>query len=241
MLVALEALLSVDNALVLGLLASQLPKQQQKRALSYGLIGAFIFRLVAVGGAAFLLRWRIVKLLGGAYLIYVPVKHFFFEGTAEESGHKHTAAQRGTPASFWKTVAVIELTDIAFAVDSILAAIALVGDAPPGTTGPHPKLWVVFTGGILGVLLMRVAAMAFIRLIEQFPRLATSAYGLVAVIGAKLLADWAFNTPVHPEMLNFESTQSPWFWAFWGSLVVLFGCGFIPARGRTVHGIPRPE
>lgn len=230
MLVALEALLSVDNALVLGLLASRLPKRQQSRALTYGLIGAFVFRFAAIGGAVFLLRWRVVKLLGGAYLIYVPLSHFFFEGTnAGKSAKGHSLHPE---AGFWKTVAVIELTDIAFAVDSILAAIALVGDAPPGTTGPHPKLWVVFTGGVLGVLLMRVAAMAFIRLIEQFPGLATSAYLLVGVIGAKLLADWGFNTPAHPEMLNFEDPHAVWFWAFWGLLVVLFACGFIPVSRK---------
>src|SRR5437016_5272724 len=79
LLVLLEGILSIDNALVLGLLAKRLPKRQQGKALTYGLIGAFVFRLIAISTAAYLLRWRWVKLLGGAYLIYVAVKHFFFE------------------------------------------------------------------------------------------------------------------------------------------------------------------
>ena len=86
-------------------------------------------------------------------------------------------------SSFWGTVALIEVTDIAFAVDSILAAIALVGSAPPGYVGPHPKLWVVITGGMIGVMLMRVAAAMFIRLLERFPRFEMSAYLLVMTIG----------------------------------------------------------
>src|SRR5215204_4853630 len=77
LLIILEGVLSIDNALVLGLLAKRLPKHQQKRALTYGLVGAFVFRFIAVGTASFLLRWRIVKLLGGGYLLWVAIQHFF--------------------------------------------------------------------------------------------------------------------------------------------------------------------
>jgi hypothetical protein len=99
-------------------------------------------------------------------------------------------------ASFWPTVFVIELTDIAFAVDSILAAIAMVGSAPKGTPPDalHPKLWVVILGGLLGLVLMRFAARIFITLLEKFPRFEVSAYLLVIVIGLKLLADWGVNS-----------------------------------------------
>jgi len=79
LLVVLEGVLSIDNALVLGLLARKLPKSQQRRALTYGLVGAFVFRVIAIALAAYLFRWRVVKLVGGAYLVYVAVKHFFFE------------------------------------------------------------------------------------------------------------------------------------------------------------------
>src|SRR6185369_13049479 len=78
LLVVLEGVLSIDNALVLGILAKRLPKDLQKKALTYGLVGAFIFRLICIATASWLLHWRIVKLLGGAYLLYVAAKHFFF-------------------------------------------------------------------------------------------------------------------------------------------------------------------
>jgi hypothetical protein len=99
-------------------------------------------------------------------------------------------------ASFWPTVLVIELTDIAFAVDSILAAIAMVGSPPPGhpAGAVHPKLWVVILGGLLGLMLMRVAAKLFIQLLDRFPRFEISAYLLVIIIGLKLLADWSVNS-----------------------------------------------
>jgi len=299
LLVVLEGVLSIDNALVLGLLAKRLPKHQQKRALTYGLVGAFVFRLIAVGMAVFLMKWWWVKLLGGGYLIYIAVKHLFFEHKETEDDHiaadahgepvlvdaaghevpperSETAIRERIPvplpgmdqeqvddpraaviaaggdpikaveripdcdpnatgkrkcASFWPTVLVIELTDIAFAIDSILAAIALVGNRTE-------KFWMVLAGGMLGVMLMRVAAIFFIKLLEKFPRLDMAAYLLVIVIGLKLLLDWYFNKP--PEgwptdkpyhgPLDFHSPGSWAFWAFWGSMVAAFAVGFIPRK-----------
>ncbi|HEX5102523.1 MAG TPA: hypothetical protein VFV87_01850 [Pirellulaceae bacterium] len=233
LLVVLEGLLSIDNALVLGLLAKRLPKHEQSKALWYGLAGAFVFRIAAVLLASLLLRWTFAKFLGGAYLVYIAVRHLFFESketeddkvVLDEQGQPQIVEQRtGQPiseaeqeieikervpvymsaetrkrlglASFWPTVVVIELTDIAFAVDSILAAIAMVGSPPPGTPPDafHPKLWVVILGGLVGLMLMRVAARLFIQLLERFPRFEVSAYLLVIVIGLKLLADWTVNS-----------------------------------------------
>lgn len=47
LLILLEGVLSIDNAMVLGLLAKRLPEHKQKRALFYGLLGAFVFRILA--------------------------------------------------------------------------------------------------------------------------------------------------------------------------------------------------
>lgn len=267
LLVLLEGLLSIDNALVLGLLAKRVPKHLQGRALTYGLVGAFVFRFVAVATASYLLKWHVVKLIGGGYLIYIAVKHLFFESQEEsqetlstdKEGHLELRdAATGSPLtaeqemleikervpvpvpeeklragrSFWMTVAVIELTDIAFAVDSILAAIALVG-APPADhpeNAFHPKLWVVVTGGLLGIMLMRVAAAMFIRLLEKFPRFELSAYLLVIVIGLKLLADWGFNSEANPHVVNFHSYKTPEFWIFWMSMLAALAIGFLPAK-----------
>jgi YkoY family integral membrane protein len=274
LLIILEGVLSIDNALVLGLLAKRLPKREQKRALTYGLVGAFVFRFIAILTAAYLLKWWIVKLLGGGYLLFVALKHFFFESkedideliTVDEQGRPRfierttkrdlteeeellelkervpvhipnvvskSDGASGVPTSkkFWSTVLVIELTDIAFAIDSILAAMALVGSPPPGTPAdaPHPHLWVVILGGILGVVLMRFAAVLFIKLLDRFPRFETAAYLLVTVIGLKLVADWWFNSTTHT-VLDFHSPTHPAFWSFWIAMAVCLGVGFIRKR-----------
>src|SRR5262245_3241591 len=107
LLVVLEGALSIDNALVLGLLAKRLPKRLQSRALTYGLIGAFVFRLIAIALAAYLLQWRWVKLVGGLYLIYVAVHHLWFESKTKSANPKDPSPRK---AGFWSTVGVIELT-----------------------------------------------------------------------------------------------------------------------------------
>lgn len=253
LLIVLEGVLSIDNALVLGLLAKRLPKREQAKALTWGLIGAFVFRFLSIATAQFLLKYRIVKLIGGAYLAYVALK--FFWDKLRGKGHHHSEVthadvqSRGgvrdeiRQAGFWSTVLVIELTDIAFAVDSILAAIALVGPTPEGhpPDALHPKLWVVVTGGFLGLILMRYAAVLFIKLLEKFPRFETAAYLLVMVIGGKLILDWKFNTnEVH--LLDFHSPSSPAFWIFWVLMIACFCVGFIPKRKEKepLEKVPEP-
>jgi YkoY family integral membrane protein len=238
-LVALEGVLSIDNALVLGILARRLPPTARTKALTYGLAGALVFRLIAIALAAKLLQWHFVKLIGGGYLLYVAAKDLL----APKPPHRRRSAApiaeaeadaAATSGGFWTTVGAIELTDIAFAIDSIVAAIALVGPAPQGHHGLHPKFWVVATGGMLGVVMMRFAAVLFIRLIERFPRLELSAYLLVGIIGLKLVLDWYFNA--ERQRLNFESPSSPAFWIFWAAMASCVMIGLLP--NRKIHSGP---
>jgi YkoY family integral membrane protein len=259
LLILLEGVLSIDNALVLGLLARKLPKSLQAKALTFGLVGALVFRIAAICMASILLRWTFAKFLGGAYLVFVAVRHFVV-GEAQHDevlavgpdgqpqlldGNTHQPLPAGPTKSasgklitlhslrFWHTVLVIELTDIAFAVDSIVAAMAMVGQQQASDTGAHDKLWVVIVGGMLGVILMRFAASLFIHLLERFPRFETSAYLLVIVIGAKLLLDWWFNPPMVAERINFHSPKAAAFWAFWIAMLACFCFGFVPRKQKS--------
>ena len=260
LLVVLEGLLSIDNALVLGMLTKRLPVHMRSRALSYGIIGAVVFRVLAIGLSAYLLKYTFVKFIGGAYLVFIAIKHLLLvhsDGLDEklilddagnpkivdaETGESLNIARENieieqrvpvaanlvtqdgadsepnkqyavgaacdvsghSVALFWKTVLVIELTDIAFAMDSILAAMALAGSQVN-------KLWVVVTGGVLGLILMRFAAIWFVKLLDKYPRCEVSAYLLVTVIGVKLLADWAFNSDWSWHEHNWVGTWQPWF------------------------------
>lgn len=205
-LIFLEGILSIDNAVVLAMLVKPLPKHLQKRALTWGIVGAIAFRILAVSMASQLIEWRWVKYLGGGYLVYLALHHFITVARHKNSKNPKPAKAR----SFWKTVLVIELTDIAFAIDSILAAVALT-----------PKVQLVVIGGILGMILMRYGATIFVSLLEKFPRFETSAYLLVFLIGTKLILE-----AVRLPWADFHSASQPGFWGFWGTMLLCIAYGF---------------
>jgi len=195
-LVILEGILSVENALVLAILVRTLPKRQQKKALTYGIVGAFVFRFLALVFAAYLMQLRAFKLIGGGYLVYLSMKHMFF--FYKEDAYQPRPA---VGSSFWKTVAIVEFTDIAFSIDSITTAVAM-----------SDKLLVVWTGGILGIISLRLISGSFVRLLEKLPRLEDLAYQLIFFVGTKLTLE------------GLHVTIETWvFWLMMGVIALLGG------------------
>ena len=90
---------------------------------------------------------------------------------------------------------------------------------------------------MLGVLLVRMAAVLFIRMIDRFPRFELAAYLLVLVIGGKLVVEWLFNTPGQPDRVRFQDARQVSFWIFWVLMAAAFAFGFIPQRRAK----PRPK
>lgn len=67
-LIIIEGLLSADNALVLAVLVKHLPDKQRKRALMYGMLGAYFFRFLFIGIGVYLVEFWFIKVLGALYL-----------------------------------------------------------------------------------------------------------------------------------------------------------------------------
>ncbi|WP_374703483.1 TerC family protein [Bacillus sp. Marseille-P3661] len=185
-LVVLEGLLSADNALVLAVMVKHLPPDQRKKALTYGLIGAYFFRFLFIGIGMFLIKFWWIKVLGAAYLAWLVVKHFW-KGEGDEDAHtiKKDSWLVRTFGVFWATVISVELMDLAFSADSILAALAV-----------SDQVWVLLLGGMIGILLMRTVAKFFLVLIDKIPELETTAFILIAIIAAKMFAS-VFGIHVH--------------------------------------------
>jgi YkoY family integral membrane protein len=179
LLVLLEAALSADNALVLAILVLPLPASHQKRALRYGIAGALAFRIVVTTFAAYVIHWNWVKLVGAAYLLYLPIKHFW--PTSDPAGRN--APRPATSflglSPFWSTVIRVELTDIVFAVDSILVGIAM-----------SRKVWVIVTGGVLGIIAMRALIGQLLGIVRRYPAIVDGAYVIVAWVGIKLFIEY---------------------------------------------------
>jgi YkoY family integral membrane protein len=179
LLVLLEGLLSADNAMVLAVLALGLPKPQRKQALRYGILGAFAFRSLALLFGLYLLRVALVKLAGALYLLYLPFRHFFGEHEGEDGRAVPLAKPWLGLSPFWATVVKVELTDIVFAVDSIVVAVAM-----------SQKTWVVLSGGILGIIAMRLVVGQLLSVVERYPILVDGAFVIIAWVGGRLLVQY---------------------------------------------------
>lgn len=179
-LIILEGLLSADNALVLAVMVKHLPAEKRKKALFYGLLGAYSFRFVAIGLGVFLIKLWWIKVLGAAYLAWLSIKYFIdkrkeSEADEESEGMNQNGLLIRMFGTLWGTVAAVELMDIAFSVDSVLAAF-----------GVSNEVWVLLIGGMLGVLMMRGVAGVFLTLIDKVPELETTAYILILIISIKM-------------------------------------------------------
>jgi YkoY family integral membrane protein len=211
MLVALEGLLSADNAMVLAVLVLGLPKGQQKKALRYGILGAFGFRAIATLLAVYLIRLGWVKLIGAGYLMYLTFQHFSRGGDAEQRRSPPKARAMFGLSAFWATVVKVEFTDIVFAVDSILVAVAM-----------SSKTWVILTGGLLGIIMMRLVIGKLLAIVERYPPLVDGAFIIIGWVSIKLVIEY-LHAGGH---IGFEIPK----WLSLGLIVVIFIAAFLYAR-----------
>jgi YkoY family integral membrane protein len=213
LLVVLEGLLSADNALVVAVMILGLPRRQQKMALRYGLVGAFAFRIAATLLAVYLIRLAFVKLLGGLYLVYLTYQHFFKSGDAQQRSKPRPARPWLGLSALWGTVVKVELVNIAFSVDSILVAVAI-----------SSKTWVVLTGGLLGIVAMRVVIAQLLVIVRRYPTLVDGAFIIIAIVGLKLLIEYA----AAMEWIHFEMPK----WVSLGIIAVVFAIAYAIARQK---------
>jgi YkoY family integral membrane protein len=203
-LIIMEGLLSADNALVLATMVGHLPHKEQKHALLWGIGGAYLFRFIAIGVGTYLIKLWFIKLIGALYLLHMVYGYFKNKGNEEQEEVK--PINKG----LWATIASVELMDIAFSIDSVTASL-----------GISDKVWVLFLGAILGILMMRGVAQIFVKLLEKVPELESSAYLLIAVIGIRMVL----------ELIHIEIPES----IFYGLLVTIFGGTFV------LHKIKKPK
>jgi YkoY family integral membrane protein len=173
----LEIILSFDNAAVLATMVKDLPKEQQAKALKYGILGAYIFRGLALILVESILSIWWFKPIGGAYLIYMAVKHFAAKSVQEEIDSevqetKKSFIYRGTVGVigvFWSTVLAVEF------IDNIFAVVAY-----------SDNVILICIGVFIGILAMRYVAKYFVVLMEKYPFLENSAFLVIGILGIKL-------------------------------------------------------
>ena len=181
-LIIIESLLSVDNAAVLATMVMDLPEDKRDKALKYGIFGAYFFRGLAMIFAGVLIKFWFLKPLGGLYLIYLV--YDWYKGKQTETNEDDFIDKKsnwlyratvGSLGTFWATVALVELMDMAFSIDNIFAAVAFT-----------PNIILVCIGVFIGILAMRFIAQWFVKLMEKYSFLETSAFVVIGILGIKL-------------------------------------------------------
>ncbi|MBM7618538.1 YkoY family integral membrane protein [Bacillus tianshenii] len=238
-LIGLEGLLSADNALVLAVIAKHLPEDQKKKAINYGIIMAFIFRFGALFAISFIANVWQLQAIGAAYLLYLGLKHVIQARFGKENENiREDEEQKAAGKGFGATVGKIAIADLAFAIDSILAAVALalgLPDSPLDDFGGMDggQFIVVVLGGIAGLVLIKFAATWFVQLLDKRPALETTAYAIVAWVGVKL----AIITLSHEDIGVLDSHfphSTVWTLIFYAVLVGTALLGWFAPKNKTM-------
>lgn len=253
-LIVIESLLSVDNAAVLATMVLDLPKDQRRKALKYGILGAYFFRGLCLFFAALLIQIWWFKPLGGIYLLVLAVKHFTKKKKPDEDASlqdelehkKESKLYRltiGAFGPFWATVILVEIMDLAFSIDNVIAANAYTRN-----------IILIWIGVFIGILAMRFVAQGFVKLMEKYPFLDTCAFVVIGLLGAKLtLALYTHFSPCSKVSLFLEGPQAclesqgkhlpygehPMIWGDILTSVISISIFFLPVISSLLFNFPR--
>ncbi|NCO73684.1 MAG: hypothetical protein GW795_12440 [Cyanobacteria bacterium] len=198
-LVALEAVLSADNAIALASIAQGLKdEKQQNYALNIGLLMAYILRMTLIVTATWVIKYWQFSLLGGLYLLWLTYQ--YFSGNSEE---EEESSSKLNFTSLWQAIPMIAFTDLAFSLDSVTTAIAVADE-----------IWLILAGGTIGVIALRFLAQLFIRWIEEFTHLQDAGFITVGLVGLRLIVKVAYPSLVPPEWLMIGVIIGMFVWGF---------------------------
>jgi YkoY family integral membrane protein len=230
-LILIESLLSVDNAAVLATMVMDLPLKEREKALKYGIIGAYVFRGIAMIFASALIKIWWLKPLGGLYLLYLVVHYFKSkktkaseDDTLDKKSNWLYRVTVGNLGNFWATVCLVELMDMAFSIDNVFAAVAFT-----------PNIILVCFGVFIGMLAMRFIAQWFVKLMEKYVFLETAAFIVIGILGIKLALSLYEHFYPESGFSKFLSSHG----ADIGISVLTVAIFFVPIITATFFNVPR--
>ncbi|WP_114992898.1 DUF475 domain-containing protein [Synechococcus sp. UW179A] len=200
-LITLELILSADNAIALAAIArEQRDPQLERRALNLGILMAFGLRVGLILMAQYVLAFPPIQFIAGVYLLWLCISHWNSSPDQISEGSEETLI---TSVCFNRTVLTLAITDLAFSIDSVAAAVAI-----------SDQLLLVLTGALIGVVALRFTSGLFIRWLQIYPRLETAGFLAVGFVGLKLLALMALPT-LHPsELVTLAAVVGLMMWGF---------------------------
>ena len=203
-LIILEILLSADNAIALASLTKSLKNSEDRtRALNIGITISLILRIFLILLSAFLLKFLIIRILAGFYLIYLFFSNVILKGKNYSNEEIKKDNSNFNKINFIKVVALLSVTDLAFSIDSITTAVAI-----------SDQYILVVTGAFIGVIALRFTSEIFLRLIEYFTRLEMAGYVAILIIGSKLILNTIFVESFLPDFYFYILILISFVWGF---------------------------
>ena len=201
-IVSLELVLSADNAVALASITKNLNNiDLQKKALNIGIFIALLLRVLVILTAQFILNFWPVKLIGGIYLISLSIsKLFTLNNTVLKNNNDNNIK---SDISIVNVILLLSVTDLAFSIDSITAAVAI-----------SDQFLLVITGAIIGVIALRFTSGLFIKWLEIYINLEKAGYIAVGIIGIKLILQLILYKLIIPEYLFFLLMLCLFLWGF---------------------------
>ncbi|MFM2304275.1 MAG: hypothetical protein RLZZ135_1685 [Cyanobacteriota bacterium] len=197
-LVALEAVLSADNAIALASISQGLTDEKLRpKALNIGLIFAYVLRMTLIVTATWVVRYWQFQLLGAMYLLWLVFQ--YFTAGKDDNGEQN----RPQYDSLWQVIPIIAFTDLAFSLDSVATAIAVSTDT-----------WLVISGATIGIILLRFMAELFIRWLTEYTHLEDAGYIAVGLVGVKLLLRALYPALDIPEQITVSLVAIIFIWGF---------------------------
>ncbi len=196
----LEVILSADNAIALAALTRgmQDPKLQ-RRALNFGLLLAYGLRIMLILVSAWIIRFWQFEVAGAFYLLWLVFKYFSSDPEASEDHHHHGPRF----ASIWQAAPVIAMTDLAFSLDSVAAAVGVSRD-----------IGVIVLGATIGIVALRFMAGFFIRWLDEFTNLEDAGYLTIALVAIHMLLRVVDEELVPPDWLMLILIGQLFVWGF---------------------------
>ncbi len=179
-LILMEIILSIDNAMILSSMIINLEEKEQKRAIKYGIIGACFFRCICLLFITYLVKIKLLKLLGGLYLIFTGLSHI-------KNKNKKTIKNKKV-IPFWKVIVRMEIIDLVFSIDNIFASISLSNNL----------LLITIIGVFLGILFMRISTIFFVKFINKFKKFKNYIFLIIILLGVKLIFSFLYYFVIIP-------------------------------------------
>ena len=166
-IVLIDLVLAGDNAIIIGMVASQFPAEQRKKIIFWGISGAVVLRIILTLLTAYLLQIKGLRLIGGLALLYIVYKLYVDVIKKQSDEHQNIKVDN---SSFFKAIITVLIADFTMSLDNVLGV--------AGAAKDHYFLLVF--GLLLSIAIMAVGATLISGWIKKYKWIAW--LGLIAIL-----------------------------------------------------------